>query len=60
MRLRRKKKTTHLDNKKLAETHLDTKKKKELKVAGCHVLLETMYGIKVAGLINSARTRLYD
>ena len=59
MRLRRKKKTTHLDNKKLAETHLDTKKK-ELKVAGCHVLLETMYGIKVAGLINSARTRLYD
>ena len=51
MRLRRKKKTTHLDNKKLAETHLDTKKK-ELKVAGCHVL-ETMFGIKVAGLISS-------
>ena len=39
--------------KMIGETHLDDKEN-ELKVAGCHVLLETMFGIKVAGLINSA------
>ena len=37
--------------KRLAEGHLDNKEN-ELEVAGCHVL-ETMFGIKVAGLINS-------
>ena len=36
----------------IGETHLDDKEN-ELKVAGCHVLLETMFGIKVAGFINS-------
>ena len=61
---------THLENKvtkqwdwekkrQSAETHLDNKEN-ELKVAGCHVLLETMFGIKVAGLIKSTWTRLYD
>ena len=38
--------------KRLAEGHLDNKEN-ELKVASCHVLLETMFGIKVVGLINS-------
>ena len=45
------------DKRQLAETYID--KENRLKVADCHVL-ETMFGIKVAGPINSAWIRLYN
>lgn len=38
--------------KTLLETYLDNREN-ELKIAGCH-MLETMFGIKVAGAISSA------
>ena len=52
--------TSEIDKRKDDRQKHLANKENELKVAGCHVLLETMFGIKVADLINSAWKRLYD
>lgn len=42
-----------LEEKKMMEKHILNSKESELKVAGCHVLLETIFAVEVAGLISS-------